>query len=82
MRKPIITNKLQISEGTMKTSNVSINLFIGVLSSVLFFFNAIIFNAYAAKSDFNFVVVGDWGYNSNTDATVKDMANIKTTNKL
>ena len=72
MRKPIITNKLQISEGTLKTSIVSINLFIGVLSSFLFFSIAIISNAYAAISDFNFAAVGDWGCNSNTNATVKE----------
>ena len=57
----------------MKTSIVSINLFIGVLSSFLFFSIVSISNAYAAISDFNFAAVGDWGCNSNTDATVKGM---------
>ena len=61
---------------------MSINLFIGVISSFLFFSIAIISNAYAAISDFNFAAVGDWGSRSNTNATVKDMANIKTTNRL
>ncbi|MGI0052119.1 MAG: hypothetical protein ACRD8K_10320 [Nitrososphaeraceae archaeon] len=51
---------MQISEATMKTSIVSINLFIGVLSSFLFFSIASISNAYAAISDFNFAAVGDW----------------------
>jgi hypothetical protein len=66
----------------MKTSIMSINLFIGVLSSFLFFSIASISNTYAEISDFNFAAVGDWGCNSNTDATVKGMTNIKTTNKL
>ena len=35
------------------------NLFIGVLSSFLFFSIASISNAYAAISDFNFAAVGD-----------------------
>ncbi len=58
------------------------NLFIGVLSSFLFFSIASISDAYAAISDFNFAAVGDWGCNSNTDATVKGMTSIKITNKL
>ena len=58
------------------------NLFICVLSSFFFFSIASISNAYATILDFNFAAVGDWGCNSNTDATVKGMTNIKTTNKL
>jgi len=45
----------------MKTSIVSINLFIGVFSSFLCFSIPNISNAYAAISDFNFAAVGDWG---------------------
>ena len=42
----------------MKTSILFFNLFIGVLSSFLFFSIASISNAYAAISDFNFPAVG------------------------
>ena len=65
----------------MTISILSINSFIGILaSSILLFFSiASISNVHA---DFNFAAVGDWGCNSNTDATVKGIANTKTTNKL
>ena len=68
----------------MKTSILSINSFIGILSSSILLFLSIasISNVHAATSDFNFAAVGDWGCNSNTDATVKGIANTKTTNKL
>jgi Calcineurin-like phosphoesterase len=68
----------------MKTSILSINSFIGILSSSILLFLSIasISNAHAATSDFNFAAVGDWGCNSNADATVKGIANTKTTNKL
>ena len=67
----------------MKTSILSIS-FIGILSSSILFFLSIasIYNVHATTYDFNFAAVGDWGCNSNTDATVKGIANTKTTNKL
>jgi hypothetical protein len=63
----------------MKTSILSINSFIGILSSSILLFLSIasISNVHAATSDFNFAAVGDWGCNSNTDATVKGIANTK-----
>jgi hypothetical protein len=67
----------------MKISILSLS-FIGILSSSILFFLSIasIYNVHAATYDFNFAAVGDWGCNSNTDATVKGIANTKTTNKL
>ena len=55
-----------------------------MVTSLIFFFGILVYTpqSYSATSDFNIAAVGDWGCNSNTDATAKGIASENNKNKL
>lgn len=60
------------------------NIMITMASSLLFIFGILVNipQAYSVTPDFNFAAVGDWGCNSNTDATTKGIGSESNKNKL
>jgi Calcineurin-like phosphoesterase/Iron/zinc purple acid phosphatase-like protein C len=59
-------------------------IMITMASSLLFIFGILVNipQSYSVTPDFNFAAVGDWGCNSNTDATAKGIASESNKNKL